>query len=222
MKHIERFSEPWNSLPSHKVTLLESAIAVFKSSLGKFWPIYLFFILFILFLPVGIFRNEIRLDPSLFVTEWLKLIIEGIIFFFVLEIVRHRSLSFTAHRFLVNFVITNCCIPIREVIDSVQQFRKELVDRNQTAANKSIKLARDKWYIVEHALSHDSLSRLPSDEGITQWLLKNRTMLEPELCSAILRSLGSVQYAESLNESQLEDLLSRLHRFLDSVETLSN
>lgn len=220
MKHIERFSEAWNSSPSYKVTLVASTIEVLKSSLGKFWPAYFLAIIAILFFPALVFWNEIKLDPPLFVTEWLKLVIEGIIFFFVLEIVRHRSLSFTAHRYLINFVSVNYFIPIRGVVDSIRSFREALERHIPADASQNIKSARDKWDLVEHALTDDALSRLPTEGGIVSWLLKNRNELAPKRCGAILKSLATVQYRESLNQSELDELLSRLEVFLGSITSL--
>jgi len=220
MKHIERFSKPWNESPSRKVTFTESAYAVLKSSLGRFWPISLLSLFTIVFLPALIFINDIKLDRPLFVTEWLKLSIEGIIFFFILEIVRHRSLSFTARQLLLTFVTIYYVGPIQDVIGSLKHFREALESHNSTEAIQSVTVARQKWNIIEYALSENAISHLSNEGEVMLWLLKHRHELEPRRCNAILRSLSTVQNFSSLNVSEFEELLNRLEAFSNSIKSL--
>src|SRR5262245_14526351 len=79
-------------------TFIESAKSVFSSHLGHRWPLKLLILLAIVFWPVLAYWESIRLDPSLFVTEWLKLSVEGIVIFLILDIIRHRSLSVSARQ----------------------------------------------------------------------------------------------------------------------------
>jgi hypothetical protein len=118
MKEIEHSSPPWNDAPSRRDAFLESTLAVLRSSLGKRWPVSLLGFGLVMFFPTLIFRflwKEITLEPALFVTEWLHLTIEGVFFFFILEIIRHRSLSATANQAMIDFVshysdaAVDCC-----------------------------------------------------------------------------------------------------------------
>ncbi len=217
MKHIEHYPEILNPSPSQQPTFFSSALAVLKSSFGKLWPISLLTLFIAVFLPVVIFINEIKLDPPLFVTEWLKLIIEGIIFFFILEIVRHRSMSFTARQLLRNFVMMSYVGPTQGVVEALKHFREALEKRTSTDSIQSITVAWHKWHIVEQALSNDTISHLSTEGEIVVWLLKNRDELEPQKCNSILKSLSAVQDYESLNQDEFAELLNRLERFLKAI-----
>jgi len=83
-------------------------------------------------------------------------------------------------------------------------------------------MARNKWNTIEHALSDEAISRLPSEQNIGIWLMQKREELEPERCSAILRSLSSVQYITNLNHSELQELRTRLGAFQSSISKLYN
>ncbi|MGH9971441.1 MAG: hypothetical protein ACREBG_27105 [Pyrinomonadaceae bacterium] len=171
MKHIEFSSEPWNPSPSKYGTLFESAVAVLKSSLGTSWGVTLLAILTIVVLPIPVFYllNKIQFDPASFVTEWLKLTVEGIIFFFILEIVRHRSLSFTARQLLITFVATNYIIPLQGMIESLRHFHDGLLGNASFEPIPTITSVRHHWNVVKYALSDSALANLPVGGELIVW-----------------------------------------------------
>src|SRR6185295_5696858 len=129
MKEIEHSSPPWNDSPSNHGEFLESILAVLKSSLGKQWPVWLIGFALVMFLPTLVFRfvlKEIVFEPAHFVMEWIHLSIEGVFFFFVLEIIRHRSMSVTAHQSMINFVKWNYVTPTRRLIAALKHSREPL------------------------------------------------------------------------------------------------
>lgn len=224
MKHIEFSSEAWNPVPSKYGTLFESAVAVLKSSLGTRWAVSLLVILTIVVLPIPIFYflNEIRFDPASFVTEWLKLTVEGIIFFFILEIVRHRSLSFTARQLLINFIATHYVIPLQSMIAALEQFREGLLGNTSLQPISAITTARHHWDIVKHALSDSALANLHIDGDLLVWMQNHRSALDVRRCDAIVSSLSSVQSADSMNPREFEELCKRLETFLHSTSRISS
>jgi hypothetical protein len=220
MKHIEQHPEPVNPFPSREATLRRAAVAVLKSSFGKFWPYYLLFLLLVVFGPAVYFRHEIRLEPAGFVTEWLKLSIEGVLLFFILEIVRHRSLSANARELLLKSLTANYILPLQEVIDSLKGFRDSLKAHGLAESEQSILHARTNWRLVEQALSNDFLSRLPAETGAWPKMLKSRDALNAERCGNILKSMAQVRDPEHLNVIEFDDLSGRLERFLHEVRSL--
>lgn len=220
MKHIEHHPEPLNPFPSREATLRRAALAVLKSSFGKFWPVYLLLLLLVVFGPTIYFWHEIRLEPAEFVTEWLKLSIEGVLLFFILEIVRHRSLSANARELLLNSLTANYILPLQEVTASLKGFRDSLVAHDQVESGRFILRARANWRLLEHALSNDFLSRLPAETGAGPWLLKSRDALNAERCGNILKSMATVRDPEHLNVGEFDDLAGRLEKFLDDVRSL--
>jgi hypothetical protein len=131
MTHIEHESEPWTPPAARPVNLLTSGVEVLKSSLGRHWQLKVFVLVLMVLMPSILFRlnHKIEFDSALFVTEWLHLSIEGIFFFFILEIVRHRSLSFTAHESMVRFLTRNYEQPVQVLLDSMKNFRELLASR---------------------------------------------------------------------------------------------
>jgi hypothetical protein len=216
MKEIERSSAAWNPSPSSRVTLIDSALAVLKSSLGTRWPLFLFFLLLVMIGPSLFCRfvlNDVTLDPPLFVTEWLHLSIEGVFFFFILEIVRHRSLSSTARQSLHDFVSWNYVIPLERLIPSLKRSREPL-ERKESL--DTLTSASDDWTIIRHALSDEALNRLPNDSALPVWILSHRAALDPTRCTALLNSLNS----GSLKPQEFDELLGRLQKLLTSAERL--
>src|SRR5205823_3125744 len=147
--------------PSRRGEFLESTFAVLKSSLGRRWPVWLLGFGLVMFSPTLIFRfvrKEITLEPGLFVTEWLHLTIEGVFFFFILEIIRHRSMSSTAHRAMINFVTWNYIIPSQRLIAALKRSREPL-ERAQLI--ETLRAATEAWTSLTRSLSDDVLHHLP-------------------------------------------------------------
>jgi hypothetical protein len=222
MKHIEYSSEAWNTSPTQTGASFESTIAVLKSSLGKRWPLSLGLLIIVVFLPVPvfIFISKIRLDPALFVTEWLRLTIEGLLFFFILEIVRHRSMSFTARTRLSSFVAFSYLAPIQGVIESLENFRQKLESNNAGAATESITDAREKWRFIEQNLSDSALYHLTPNEEVISWLLRCRNELQLERCTKIMESLSRAQMVGDLNQGEFGEIIAKLQIFLTKMKSI--
>lgn len=207
-------------MPSKRVNLFTSAREVLRSSLGRFWPLFLLLLVVVMLGPtiIYVFAGKIELDPALFVTEWLHLSIEGVFFFFILEIVRHRSLSFTAHQSLVRFVTLNYEGPATVIIDSIEQFSKVLNGDQSIDRNEMLGRAWSNWAVLERALSDDALKLLPSTAALEVWLMRNSLKLERR--KALLNSISSVRYAGELVQAEYDEFLRALGEFLNSSERL--
>jgi hypothetical protein len=217
MKDIERTSPPWNDVPSKRGEFLESTLAVLQSSLGSRWPVWLIAFAVVMFLPTLIFRfvfKEIVLEPGLFVTEWLHLTIEGLFFFFILEIIRHRSMSVTAHHAMVNFVTWNYVVPTQRLIVALKRSREPLERRELV---ETLRAATEAWSSLRRALSDDVLSHLPADESLPVWIRDNRYKLDIAQCELMLTSLN----ASTLKGIDHEKLVGRLDAFLTSAQSLA-
>ena len=217
MTHIEHDSEAWNTQPSTSVRLLASAVEVLRSSLGRFWPFFLTLLVVVMLLPALVFGllGRVRLDPALFVTEWIHLTIEGMFFFFILEIVRHRSLASTSRESLIAFVSLNYLDPIQDLIASLRQ-SQEAQPETDTNYIQTLAIAGNAWAIIEHALSDDALNHLPKREALVVWIISNRNALDLQRCAAILQSLN----AGNRNHEELRELLQRLEAFRVSAKRL--
>lgn len=209
-----------NPAPSREVTLRHAASAVLKSSFGKFWPVYMLVIFGVVLGPAYIFRHEIRLEPAEFVTEWLKLSIEGVLIFFILEIVRHRSLSATARGLLLNYLTATYILPLQESLNSLKSFRESLEGGDQTESARSITSARNNWRLIENALSGAFLSRIPGEAETSSKLLRSREALKPDRCNNIMRSLSNVRDPERLHRADFDELVGLLENFLRDVKSL--
>ena len=219
MKELECLPPSGSLSHAPKGTFLESAAAVLLSSLGKFWPVSLLGLLSIVFLPaiICVYYHFIKIDPGMFVTEWVKISIEGILLFFILEIVRHRSVCFTARRALLNFVTFNYLIPIQGMIEFLKNFQVGLEKGAANDTTQNITSARQRWSVIEHALSDEALYRLPSEAEAAFLLSQWRSALGLKRCNDILRSLSTVQHLEKLNQAEFKELLKRLESFSNTV-----
>lgn len=217
MKEIERSSPPWNDSPSKRGAFFESTLAVLESSLGKRWPAWLLGFGVVMFFPTllfGFFWKEITLEPGLFVTEWLHLTIEGVFFFFILEIIRHRSMSATAYQAMVNFVSWNYVFPAQRLIAALKRSRLPLEEEQLI---ETLSSAAEAWTTLQRALSDDVLNHLPNDARLSPWIIDNRVKLDIKRCAMVLTSLN----AGTLRENDYEKLVGGLDAFLLSAQRLA-
>ena len=217
MKEIEHSSPPWNDSPSRRGEFFESTLAVLRSSLGRRWPAWLIGFAVVMFSPTLLFRflwKEIELEPGHFVTEWLHLTIEGLFFFFILEIIRHRSMSATAYQAMVNFVSWNYILPTQRLIASLKASRESLEGEQLIATLSS---AAEAWTNLERALSDSVLNHLPNDARLSPWIIDHRVRLDMKRCALMLASLN----AGTLRQRDYESFVERLEAFLQSAQSLA-
>jgi hypothetical protein len=220
MTHIEHESAPWTEPVIKEVSLLDSAVHVLKSSLGARWGLKIVLLAIIVLIPgfVLFITHRIEFDPALFVTEWLHLSIEGIFFFFILEIVRHQSLSFSAHQSMVHFVTVNYEKPIARLLESIRVFRHALSENSRIELNKSVNNAWGSWTVVNRGLSDQAIRLLPGTAALEVWSMRND--LRPERCGSLLASILGAKHPRELDQSEYEELLAALERFLKATMRL--
>jgi len=219
MTHIEHDSDPWVPPSPKPVNLLTSAVEVLKSSLGEYWQFKVFLLVVGLLTPSIVFSlaHKIEFEPAEFVTLWLHLSIEGIFFFFILEIVRHRSLSFTAHESMVRFLTRNYEQPVQVLLVSIKDFRNLLCDRTGDLP-ATVKSAWRNWSIIKTGLSDEALRHLPGSAALEVWSMRND--LRPTRCGDLLGSILGANNPSELDNAEYTELLTALENFLNSIKHL--
>lgn len=106
----------------------------FKEFLGdKYWKGILIIVI-IIFWPLIVFWDEVRLDEAKFVEEWIKIGIIGLIIFFILEIFNYIRLSNQVEinfKNQIQFILLN---PLKRIDD----YLSELEHPNATGSNDQI------------------------------------------------------------------------------------
>lgn len=222
MMHIERPSKSQSPVSTNRNSFIDSALEVLQPALGEHWRIVIPALIAIVFAPVLIFCHEITFDPALFVTEWLKISIEVIVFFFVLEVVRHRMESSDAKQALIANLTSNYLGPVRAAVVCLKGFQEAAGKSLEQNAIESLEMARHNWKALEQALSYDTLKPFNVDAALISWFINTRNELNIQACGAIFQSLSTFGQSKRYNTADLQQLLSRLETFMHSIEELLN
>jgi hypothetical protein len=221
-EHLQRETTPEGEDTSlflaNEVSFFVSAKAVLKSHLGGRWlPFKLLFLSALVFWPVFAYRKSIEFDRPLFVSEWLKLTLEVVLLFLILEIVRHRSISFALRQSTHRILLTSYVVPVRTIITALRAFR-QCVDQGDLKNGALIlRAAWQAWKALEFALSDESIKSLPYEYMRSQ-LVRCRLELKPAGCGSILMSLLAMRQPMEFNAGEFEDLLSRYEGFLTALD----
>lgn len=225
LKHPENESAPEAAdvmRPAlYDVGYIDSFKKVVESHFGDRWlPLKLAGLIVLVFWPVAAYWDSIKFNRSLFVTEWLKIIFEGILLFLILEIVRHRSVAFDARQTVDRILLTNYAVPARTIITALKTFRQDVGKGDMQAAASVLRSAWRAWKAVEFALSDVSIQSLPYDH-LRNLLLRCKLELKPARCESILTSLRAMRSPDELVGDELEEfeeLLDRYTAFLAAME----
>lgn len=195
----------------------DSARAVLKSHLGGRWlPLKLLLLSALIFWPVIAYRESIEFDRPLFVSEWLKVSLEVVLLFLILDVVRHRSISFTLRQSTHRILLTGYVMPVRTVVTALRTFRQNVEERDMEKAVTILRIAWQAWKALEFALSDESIKALPY-EYMRSEIVRCRLELGPPLCESVLTSLLALRQPTEFIVSEFEDLLSRFETFLTAL-----
>ena len=212
----EEFS---TGLITDEVGFFESGRAVLRSHLGKRWGIPLLVVLAIVFWPLGFYWKSIQFDPALFVTEWLKLSVEGVLLFLILEIVRHRSTTFVLRETNRNLLMVTYLKPSSSMLTALQAAQDYLRKNDVANASSLIHTAWRAWKTVDQALSDKSIGAV-HDESMRNGLLNFRLALKPVRCESLLKSLRAAHKIKEFNQSELQELIDRSENLVSDLNTL--
>lgn len=203
-----------------KIDIFTSAATIFKQYFGRFWTIFPLVLLAVAFWPILAFRKLIVFNPAAFVTEWVKISVEVVLLFLIIEIVNHRNTTRNENQSLHSLMMANYIAPGKRMIELLNIFRKELESDDSAEATRAVLAVCDDWSIIENALAYDHLSTFHGEREIAVQLLQKRNKLDPTRCKSILNSLTTDLSPESFNEGEFKELLERLEAFRDDVKSL--
>jgi hypothetical protein len=216
-----RTQQPQTNPPPFEVTgdirFSEAAKTVLQSHLGKRWLLSLLALAVIVFWPIAAFWRVIALEPARFTEEWIKLAAEGVLLFFLLEIMRHRSASVVARR-SVGSLIAAYEQPLEQLMNSLRALKARVGEKNDAEFTSLAREASRAWSTLERGLSDEFIHRLP--EGLRTTLLIHRLELKPERCTSILRSIRAAERTKQINLDELSELIGRCENLLTAFISL--
>lgn len=196
-----------------------SARSVLRSHLGRTWPASALGLLVLIFWPIIVYWNSIRIDPAKFVEEWVKLGIGGVLLFLILEIMRHRSLEARGSELLASTLLGTYIAPTGLAIKALENFLHKL-ERGETGYENNVESAWLAWEEVERALSDNFI--LSTVRGDLRFrLVQLRGELDPARCRSLLSSLRATRGPDDFNRMEYDDLLRRMELFHVGVSSLS-
>lgn len=200
------------------VSFAEAAKAVVQSHMGGRWlPFKLTALVALIFWPVLFYRELIRFNAALFVSEWLKLAIEGVLLFLILEIIRYRSSSFALRESTERLLTTSYINPLRTLLRTLHDARKEIELQQMDQASAQLRLAWRAWKALEFALSDEAIQYLHNDD-VRNELLRARLELKPAHCESVLASLRAIRQSNEFTSVEFEEVVDRFEVFLVILE----
>lgn len=224
MKEIERHANPSNLVPTSDPTLFQSMIAVLTSSFGGKWFLSLVLIAVVILWPVAVFFEKIKLDPPHFVTDWLKVTIEGIIFYFVLEVVRHRSMSFTSRQLFHDSVRSLFLVPLRELAGSLAHLQKVLTTGTSSEVHHAVALVVSDWKLMRRMLERATSGLVPMAKSSEAWFEKQLIIFDIDHFQGLVSSLESMDESNPSpsNSKEIGTLIQKTESLQIAINEFAN
>lgn len=196
---------------TNDIHFFSAAKQVLESHITRNWIISLAVLVAIIVWPIAMFWNAVRFDPAKFVEEWIKLSVEGLLIFLLLEIMRHRSLAVAA-KTGIDRLLSTYIASAEEIKIALQQTQHAIDEDHVESVGELLQAVAASWRTLAHGLSDEFIHSLP--EHLRTRLLAVRLKLKPQRFESLLKSLRVAHSVEEYNRSELQELLERSDRMI--------
>lgn len=196
---------------------LSSIKTVMEEYLGRRWPLALALLAVFVLWPLPAFWGGLSFQPHRFTEEWLKLSVNGLVLFLVLETFRARSASTRQARVADQWVAESLDRPLTalcETLAGVPAARDDL-QRQKTAQD-----IEANWCRLREAVQGGAGPALLKDEA-GEAFRRAVQQLDPVRCDSLVQGLlpGGLLGSAS-NPVEFDELRARLGAFAAAVKTL--